>query len=186
MGALASPRISGDSAYSDRTTLGSQLQAGAGLGSTCTSLRGAGKRQRSDDRRSDTQNEWGEYAISQRTLPSTRVFARPGQNAPSPDGMLAAVSSDLCIDTSRVFATGFSYGASMSYKLACARPNAFRAAAVTPWARDDTARSPSIRARWRPGASSLSSSGPRLRRRLALEGSSSRVRANPDDEEVFQ
>jgi poly(3-hydroxybutyrate) depolymerase len=46
------------------------------------------------------------------------------------DDMLAAVSTDLCIDTSRVFTTGFSYGASMSYKLACARPDKFRAALV--------------------------------------------------------
>jgi poly(3-hydroxybutyrate) depolymerase len=46
------------------------------------------------------------------------------------DDMLAAISADLCIDTSRVFTTGFSYGASMSYKLACVRPDKFRAALV--------------------------------------------------------
>jgi poly(3-hydroxybutyrate) depolymerase len=46
------------------------------------------------------------------------------------DDMLAAISSDLCIDTSRVFTTGFSYGAAMSYKLACVRPDKFRAAVV--------------------------------------------------------
>ncbi len=46
------------------------------------------------------------------------------------DDMLAAVSADLCIDTSRVFTTGFSYGASMSYELACTRPTKFRAALV--------------------------------------------------------
>ena len=46
------------------------------------------------------------------------------------DDMLAAVSADLCVDTSRVFTTGFSYGASMSYKLACARPTKFRGALV--------------------------------------------------------
>jgi poly(3-hydroxybutyrate) depolymerase len=44
------------------------------------------------------------------------------------DDMLSAVSADLCIDTSRVFTTGFSYGASMSYQLACVRPDKFRAA----------------------------------------------------------
>lgn len=44
------------------------------------------------------------------------------------DDMLAAVSNDLCIDTSRVFTTGFSYGGSMSYELACDRPDKFRAA----------------------------------------------------------
>lgn len=46
------------------------------------------------------------------------------------DDMLAAVAADLCIDTSRVFTTGFSYGASMSYELACTRPTKFRGALV--------------------------------------------------------
>jgi poly(3-hydroxybutyrate) depolymerase len=46
------------------------------------------------------------------------------------DDMLAAISSDLCIDTSRVFTTGFSYGAGMSIALACVRPDKFRAALV--------------------------------------------------------
>jgi len=46
------------------------------------------------------------------------------------DDMLAAISADLCIDTSRVFTTGFSYGAGMSVALACVRPDKFRAAAV--------------------------------------------------------
>ena len=46
------------------------------------------------------------------------------------DDMLSAISADLCVDTSRVFTTGFSYGASMSYKLACVRPTKFRAALV--------------------------------------------------------
>ena len=44
------------------------------------------------------------------------------------DDMLAAITADLCIDTSRVFTTGFSYGGSMSYELACTRPDKFRAA----------------------------------------------------------
>ena len=46
------------------------------------------------------------------------------------DAMLAAISEDLCIDTSRVFTTGFSYGAGMSVALACTRPDKFRAAVV--------------------------------------------------------
>jgi predicted esterase len=46
------------------------------------------------------------------------------------DAMLEAISSDLCIDTSRVFTTGFSYGAGMSVALACVRPDKFRAAVV--------------------------------------------------------
>jgi poly(3-hydroxybutyrate) depolymerase len=46
------------------------------------------------------------------------------------DDMLAAISTDLCIDTSRVFTTGFSFGAGMSVALACVRPDKFRAAVV--------------------------------------------------------
>jgi predicted esterase len=53
-----------------------------------------------------------------------------GRDVTFTDAMLAAISADLCIDTSRVFTTGFSYGAGMSVALACVRPNAFRAAAV--------------------------------------------------------
>jgi poly(3-hydroxybutyrate) depolymerase len=53
-----------------------------------------------------------------------------GRDVNFTDDMLAAISSDLCIDTSRVFTTGFSYGAGMSVALACVRPDKFRAAAV--------------------------------------------------------
>jgi len=53
-----------------------------------------------------------------------------GRDVNFTDDMLAAISADLCIDTSRVFTTGFSYGAGMSVALACVRPDKFRAAAV--------------------------------------------------------
>jgi hypothetical protein len=53
-----------------------------------------------------------------------------GRDVTFTDDMLAAISSDLCIDTSRVFTTGFSYGAGMSIALACERPEKFRAAIV--------------------------------------------------------
>jgi predicted esterase len=46
------------------------------------------------------------------------------------DDMLAAVTDGLCVDTSRVFTTGFSWGGAISYKLACDRPDKFRAALV--------------------------------------------------------
>jgi poly(3-hydroxybutyrate) depolymerase len=46
------------------------------------------------------------------------------------DDMLKAISDDLCIDTSRVFTTGFSFGGAISYKLACVRTEKFRAAIV--------------------------------------------------------
>jgi poly(3-hydroxybutyrate) depolymerase len=38
------------------------------------------------------------------------------------DAIVAELEDNFCIDTNRIFATGFSYGASMSYKTACERP----------------------------------------------------------------
>lgn len=46
------------------------------------------------------------------------------------DNMLKALKDDLCVDTSRVFSMGFSYGGGMTYAIACARAKAFRGAAV--------------------------------------------------------
>ncbi len=46
------------------------------------------------------------------------------------DDMLKLIEGDLCVDTSRVFAMGFSYGGGMSFELACARAKTFRAVAV--------------------------------------------------------
>ena len=38
------------------------------------------------------------------------------------DAVVKAVEDSFCIDTNRIFATGWSYGGSMSYATACARP----------------------------------------------------------------
>jgi len=46
------------------------------------------------------------------------------------DAILAQVEAELCIDTSRVFATGWSWGAAMSYAVACERANVFRGVAL--------------------------------------------------------
>jgi poly(3-hydroxybutyrate) depolymerase len=46
------------------------------------------------------------------------------------DAILAALEGDLCIDKSRVFATGFSFGGGMSIALACTRADVFRAVAL--------------------------------------------------------
>lgn len=46
------------------------------------------------------------------------------------DAILDELLTGLCIDTTRIFATGFSYGAGMSYALACARPDVFRGVAL--------------------------------------------------------
>ncbi|TDE33296.1 RICIN domain-containing protein [Actinomadura sp. 6K520] len=46
------------------------------------------------------------------------------------DDMIRTIESGLCVDTTQRFATGFSWGGGMSYALACARANDFRAVAV--------------------------------------------------------
>jgi len=45
------------------------------------------------------------------------------------DAILAALEGDFCIDKTRIFATGFSFGAGMSMALACTRADVFRAVA---------------------------------------------------------
>ncbi|MFC7384613.1 lectin [Sphaerisporangium rhizosphaerae] len=53
-----------------------------------------------------------------------------GQDVTFVDNMLNQIEAGLCVDTSQVFSAGFSYGGSMTYALACARPTVFRAVAV--------------------------------------------------------
>jgi poly(3-hydroxybutyrate) depolymerase len=38
------------------------------------------------------------------------------------DAVVAQIEQNFCVDTNRIFATGWSYGASMSYETACERP----------------------------------------------------------------
>ncbi|MFY1686955.1 RICIN domain-containing protein [Plantactinospora sp. WMMB782] len=53
-----------------------------------------------------------------------------GQDLTFVDDMIRRIESDLCVNTAQRFALGFSYGGSMSYALACARPTVFRAVTV--------------------------------------------------------
>lgn len=46
------------------------------------------------------------------------------------DDILSTLKSGLCIDETQIYSTGWSYGGAMSYALACARPEVFRAIAV--------------------------------------------------------
>ncbi len=58
-------------------------------------------------------------------------WANPnGQDVTFVDDMLSQFEAGLCIDTTQIFSSGFSYGASMTYALACARASVFRAVAV--------------------------------------------------------
>lgn len=68
----------------------------------------------------------------------TAIFVAPGGIGDLPwdynrdavlfDDILALVDANLCIDDSRVFTTGFSYGAMMSYALTLGRPAKLRGA----------------------------------------------------------
>lgn len=50
--------------------------------------------------------------------------------SPFVDDMIALIERELCIDRDRLFAMGFNYGGGMSYAIACARADVFRAVAV--------------------------------------------------------
>ena len=53
-----------------------------------------------------------------------------GQDVTFVDDMVRQVEASLCVDTTQIFSTGFSYGGAMTYALACARATVFRAVAV--------------------------------------------------------
>ncbi|WP_198042164.1 ricin-type beta-trefoil lectin domain protein [Kitasatospora azatica] len=53
-----------------------------------------------------------------------------GQDITFVDDMTRQLEAGLCVDTTQLFSSGFSYGGSMTYALACARPTVFRAVAV--------------------------------------------------------
>lgn len=46
------------------------------------------------------------------------------------DDLTRLIEDGLCVDTTQVFALGWSYGGAMSYAVACARPTVFRAVSV--------------------------------------------------------
>jgi poly(3-hydroxybutyrate) depolymerase len=54
----------------------------------------------------------------------------PSGNVPFITALVQKLKDEFCIDTTRIFAEGFSMGGSMSYALACEAPDVFRAVAV--------------------------------------------------------
>ena len=46
------------------------------------------------------------------------------------DDMVKLIEDNYCVDTTRLYANGFSYGGGMSYAIACARAKVFRAVAI--------------------------------------------------------
>ncbi|WP_086666601.1 cellulose binding domain-containing protein [Lentzea kentuckyensis] len=58
-------------------------------------------------------------------------WANPGgQDLTFIDDLVRLLDNSLCVDTTQRFAGGFSYGGGMSYAIACARANVFRAVVV--------------------------------------------------------
>ncbi|WP_426513664.1 cellulose binding domain-containing protein [Dactylosporangium sp. McL0621] len=53
-----------------------------------------------------------------------------GQDLTLVDDLTRLIEGGLCVDTTQLFALGWSYGGAMSYAIACARPTVFRAVAV--------------------------------------------------------
>lgn len=83
---------------------------------------------------------WAYYGL-QRLANNSAVFVAPqglnngwgnagGEDVTLVDDIIRRIEADLCVDTTQRFALGFSYGAAMSYSLACSRATVFRAVAV--------------------------------------------------------
>jgi poly(3-hydroxybutyrate) depolymerase len=83
---------------------------------------------------------WSYYGLRAQANNST-IFVAPqgigngwansgGRDLTFVDDMVRLIDGDLCVDTTRRFAMGFSYGGGMSYAIACARAKSFRAVAV--------------------------------------------------------
>ncbi|MFE2971245.1 cellulose binding domain-containing protein [Streptomyces sp. NPDC059340] len=83
---------------------------------------------------------WAYYGL-QRLANNSTIFVAPqgldngwanagGEDVTFVDDMIRRIETDLCVDTTQRFALGFSYGAAMSYALACSRATVFRAVAV--------------------------------------------------------
>lgn len=85
------------------------------------------------------RNVWSYYGLQQLDTQHTSIFVAPqGNNCGTwckadeqfVKDMVTAFEADLCIDTSRIFSVGFSYGAIFSYSLGCDLPDIFRGVAT--------------------------------------------------------
>jgi polyhydroxybutyrate depolymerase len=86
------------------------------------------------------QQTAGNYYGLQRLAANSTIFVSPegidngwantgGRDIAFLDGMLDRFEAELCIDQSRIFSTGFSYGGMMSFAIGCGRADVFRAIA---------------------------------------------------------
>jgi poly(3-hydroxybutyrate) depolymerase len=83
---------------------------------------------------------WSYYGMQQQSN-NTAILVAPqgfdngwansnGQDVTLTDDLVRLIENDLCVDTTQLFAMGFSYGGGMSYAIACARATVFRAVVV--------------------------------------------------------
>ncbi len=83
---------------------------------------------------------WAYYGMQQQSSNSAILVAPQGigngwansngQDITFTDDMVRLIENDLCVDTTQLFAMGFSYGGGMSYAIACGRATVFRAVVV--------------------------------------------------------
>src|SRR3569833_2319231 len=83
---------------------------------------------------------WAYYGMQSQSGNST-IFVAPqglnngwgnsgGEDVTFTDDLVRLIENALCVATTQLFSVGFSYGGAMSYALACARANVFRAVAA--------------------------------------------------------
>jgi poly(3-hydroxybutyrate) depolymerase len=87
-----------------------------------------------------TWSYYGLRELADKSTNSKMIFVAPdgnggwpntnGQDLTFVDDLLKLIKGDLCIDTTRIFSMGFSYGGGMSFAIACARAKVFRAVAI--------------------------------------------------------
>jgi len=83
---------------------------------------------------------WSYYGMQQQSNNSAILVAPQGigngwantngQDLTFTDDMIRVIEGDLCVDTTQLYAMGFSFGGAMSYAIACARASVFRAVVV--------------------------------------------------------
>ncbi|MEV4773334.1 ricin-type beta-trefoil lectin domain protein [Micromonospora humida] len=86
--------------------------------------------------------EWSYYGLRvDRYGKGNTIFVAPqginngwgnsnGQDLTFVDDMIRQIEGGLCVDTTQLFASGFSYGGAMTYAIACARATTFRGVIV--------------------------------------------------------
>ena len=84
---------------------------------------------------------WWAYYGFQRKSNNGAIFVAPqgigngwpntgGRDLTFTDDMLKLLEDNLCVDTTHIITSGFSYGGGMSYEIACSRAKVFRAAVI--------------------------------------------------------